>query len=36
MTLKIHELSNFCNLQYLEKMQKRIRNLTKRFANCEL
>ena len=36
MTLKIHELSNFSDLQFLEKMQKRIRELPKRLANCEL
>ena len=36
MTLKIHEVSDFSDLQFLEKMQKLIRKLPKRFANCEL
>ena len=30
------EVSDFSNLQSLEKIQKLIRELSKRFANCEL
>ena len=32
--LKIHKVSNFSDSQFLEKMQKLIRKLPKRFANC--
>ena len=31
-----HEVSDFRNSQFLEQMQKLIRKLPKRFANCEL
>ena len=34
--LKIYEVSDFRNLQFLEKMQKLIRRLPKRFPNCKL
>ena len=34
--LKIHEVSDFSNSQFLEKMQKFICKLPKCFANCEL
>ena len=34
--LKIYEVSDFNNSQFLEKKQKLIRRLPKRFANCEL
>ena len=36
MTLKIHKVSDFKDLQFSEKMQKFICKLPKRFANCEL
>ena len=36
MTLKIHEVSNFSDSQFLEKMQKHICKLQKCFANCKL
>ena len=32
--LKIHKVSNFSDSQFSEKMQKLIRKLPKRFANC--
>ena len=32
--LKIHKVSDFSDSQFLEKMQKLIRKLPKRFANC--
>ena len=35
-TLKIHEVSDFSDSQFLEKIQKLIRKLLKRSANCEL
>ena len=35
-TLKIHEVSDFSNSQFLEKMQKLIHKLPKHFANCKL
>ena len=35
MTL-IHEVFNFSGSQFLEKIQKQIRKLPKRFADCEL
>ena len=34
--LKIYEVSDFSDLQSLEKMQKLIRRPPKCFANCEL
>ena len=34
--LKNYEVSDFSGSQFLEKMQKLIRRLPKRFANCEL
>ena len=36
MTLKIHEVSDFGDSQFLEKIEKLIRKLPKRFANYEL
>ena len=36
MTLKTHEVSDFSDSQFLEKMQKFIYKLPKCFANCEL
>ena len=35
-TLKIHEVSDFSDSQFLEKMQKLIRKLPKRFEKCKL
>ena len=36
MTLKIHEVSDFSDSQFLEKIQKLIHKLAKCFANYEL
>ena len=36
MTLKIREVSDFSDLQFLEKMQKLICKMPKCFANCIL
>ena len=36
MTLKIHEVFDFSDSQFSEKMQKLVRKLPKRFANCKL
>ena len=36
MTVKIQEVSDFSDSQFLEKTQKFIRKLPKCFANCEL
>ena len=33
---KIHKVSNFSDSQFLEKVQKLIRKLPKRFVLCEL
>ena len=35
-TLKIHEVSDFSDSQFLEKVQKLICKLPKYFTNCEL
>ena len=35
-SIKIHEVSDFSNSQFVEKMQKQIHKLPKRFTNCEL
>ena len=34
--MKIHEASDFSDLQFVEKMQKQIHKLPKYFANCKL